>query len=385
MGLPLRHVTELLEQIAPTRFAEDWDNVGLLLEPPDPGSPDGARAGRVSRIMLTIDLTEPVLNEAIGKNADMVVAYHPPIFKPLKRLGLDDGRQRMLLRAVRHGIAVYSPHTALDAAPGGVNDWLADGLGEGERKPITLASELPRSEDCKVVVYAQAAAVDKIRSALFSRVGAGWRGSLSHDSFATVGAAIGVINNVDNPQPVAADQLQQHQITKLELVCAGRSLAAISEVLQSVGGHNQPVWEVHPLSPKPKPKVGMGRMIRLREPIQLPLLVERLKEHLGLHFVRLATSPQHKRGKQVEKVAVCAGAGGAVFAGMLGPHVYITGEMRHHDILEKNQNGSSVILCDHTNTERGYLPRLRDSIVQASGDELVVFLSAHDRDPLEVV
>ena len=385
MGLPLRHVTELLEQIAPIRFAEDWDNVGLLLEPPDPGSPDGARAGRVSRILLTIDLTEQVLNEAIGKAADMVVAYHPPIFKPLKRLGLDDGRQRMLLRAVRHGIAVYSPHTALDAAPGGVNDWLADGLGESERKPITLASELPRSEDCKVVIYCQAAQVDHVRSALFSRVGAGWRGNLSHDSFATTGAATGVINDVNNPQRVAADQLQQHQITKLELVCAGRSLATISEVLQGMSGANPPVWEVHPLSPRPKLGVGMGRMLRLKQPVQLPLLVERLKEHLGLHFVRLAASAQHKRGKQVERVAVCAGAGGSVFAGMLGPHVYITGEMRHHDILEKNQNGSSVIVCDHTNTERGYLPRLKDSIVRASGEEIEVLLSAHDRDPLEVV
>lgn len=120
----LAEVLDLLHEIAPLELAAEWDNTGLLLEPRQ-------RRGPVRRVLLAIDLTAPVVAEARSWSADLVVAYHPPIFHGQKRLRADDGRQQVLLAALAAGFAVYSPHTALDAAPSGLAEWLAEGVLAG--------------------------------------------------------------------------------------------------------------------------------------------------------------------------------------------------------------------------------------------------------------
>ena len=145
----LAEVVDILHEIAPLELAAEWDNAGLLLQPL-------ARPGRVARALLTIDLTEAVVAEAKAVRADLVVAYHPPIFTPQKRLLHSDPRQRVVLAAIAAGLAVYSPHTALDAAPSGLADWLLEGVlggavpeevrpcGEGEfGRVVTVARPVP--------------------------------------------------------------------------------------------------------------------------------------------------------------------------------------------------------------------------------------------------
>ncbi len=121
----LQQVLTTLEKIAPLKFAESWDNVGLLA---------GDLAQQIKTVMLTIDLTAEVAVEAIEKKVDLVVAYHPPIFNGLKRLDFTSA----LGMAVTNGIAIYSPHTALDVASGGTNDVLADAVSMLQRQPIKL-------------------------------------------------------------------------------------------------------------------------------------------------------------------------------------------------------------------------------------------------------
>ena len=121
-----------MEAIAPSSRAESWDNVGLLLEPS--GNP------HISCVLLTIDLTEQVLKEAQDLRAGLVISYHPPIFHALKRLTQQSAKERIIVRALECGLAVYSPHTALDAMEGGLNDWLLAGLGQGRVEALTARS-----------------------------------------------------------------------------------------------------------------------------------------------------------------------------------------------------------------------------------------------------
>jgi dinuclear metal center YbgI/SA1388 family protein len=111
-------IVEAIEAFAPPALAGDWDNTGLIA-----GDPAWPVEGPV---LLTIDLTEPVAAEALRRGAGMVVAYHPPIFRPVPRLDAADGRSRAVLALLRAGVALYSPHSALDATPGGMADWLLD-------------------------------------------------------------------------------------------------------------------------------------------------------------------------------------------------------------------------------------------------------------------
>ena len=131
----LDRVLRALEEIAPLALAESWDNVGLLLPPSD-------ASRSIGRVFFAIDLTEPVLAEALSQKADLIVAYHPVIFEGKKRLSADRAADRVLLAAIRAGVPVHCPHTSLDVAKGGINDWLCEGIGEGTVAPLE-----PRLDD----------------------------------------------------------------------------------------------------------------------------------------------------------------------------------------------------------------------------------------------
>jgi putative NIF3 family GTP cyclohydrolase 1 type 2 len=173
-----------METIAPLALAEEWDNVGLLV-----GDPAAQIAGPV---IITIDLTPAVIAEAESIKAGAIIAYHPPIFTPIKRMTSADPRQHAILRAVRAGMAIYSPHTALDSAPGGMCDWLADcalpaGKPRAADRRALIPKALPRAtEEAKIVTFVPAGDVDKVRGALAS-AGAGTIGKYTVCSFTTPG------------------------------------------------------------------------------------------------------------------------------------------------------------------------------------------------------
>ena len=130
--MELQRIVSELHKMYPPCLAEDWDNVGLLVEP------SSHAYQLVNHIVLTNDLTEQVfeeVEEAVPK-VGLIIAYHPPIFKPMKTLTRRTAKERIILKAVESKIAIYSPHTAADSVYGGVNDWLAEGLVDGEVKPL---------------------------------------------------------------------------------------------------------------------------------------------------------------------------------------------------------------------------------------------------------
>jgi dinuclear metal center YbgI/SA1388 family protein len=266
----LSAVLEVLERLAPLRFAEPWDNVGLLLEPVRM-----ADAPPVVHALLTIELSEEVVTEAEQLGATLIVAYHPPIFKALKRLRQSEPSERLLLRCVASGIAIYSPHTALDAAPDGVNSWLLDAFAAGERAPCV-------------------------------------------------------------PHPLDA-------------------------------------------------RYGAGRSLRLAQPITLSQAVALLKNHLGLTHLRVAEAVAPAAGGAITSIAACAGAGGSVFEKLPHFDLFLTGEMRHHDVRERALGGSYVVLAEHTHTERGFLKVLAERLVAATSGAVTFHVSRCDRDPLSLV
>ena len=140
--MDLKEVVTRLNGFAPLHLAQNWDNVGLLVEPSQPHS--------VKSILLTNDLTEKVAQEAVDKDVNMVISYHPPIFAPLKRLTSSKFKERIIVKMIENRIAVYSPHTAFDAVKNGVNDWLASGLGNAKVEPLQHSSS-PGSSQYKLV------------------------------------------------------------------------------------------------------------------------------------------------------------------------------------------------------------------------------------------
>lgn len=258
----LLDIIEILGNVAPLVHAEEWDNVGLLLNP--------LHHRILGKILLTIDLTEAVADEAIKGKVDLIVAYHPILFHAVNKLDADNTYDRTVMKLVQTDIAVYSPHTALDAVRGGVNDWLSEGVGEGE---------------------------------------------------------VSVLHPIEN-----AD-------------------------------------------------AGQGRLIALNTPVDIETVVDRVKRHLGLKTIRLASPIE--ASPPIRTVALCAGAGADVFKNIKAD-CYLTGEMSHHNVLAYTLNGSYVILCEHTNTERGYLPVLADTLRRAIGKGVDIRIAEMDADPIRI-
>lgn len=348
--MDLKAVLSSLNDFASLSFAESWDNVGLLVEPSPPHT--------VNTLFLTNDLTEEVLEEALREKADLVLSYHPPIFRPLKRITWGTWKERLVIRALEGRVAVYSPHTALDAAPQGVNTWLAKGLGVCTSRPINpcRASSRPTEGTHRVEFSAQCSqSLDSVLSAM-----------------KTISGVTCLSARTDGEEQMW-----------VRVNCTQEALMQVVALLSQ----NTQLYEKTEILALEKPLLlhtGMGRLCTLDEPVSLATVIERTKRHLKLSHLRAALGAGRTLDSQVQDVALCAGSGSSVLQGVQAD-LYLTGEMSHHDVLDATSQGISVILCEHSNTERGFLSELRDLLGMRLENRVKVVLSERDRDPLAVV
>ncbi len=359
-----------MDSIAPRHFAADWDNTGLLL---------GCNAAPVSRVLVCIDLSSDVVGEAIAAGVDAIVAYHPVIFEPVQRLTTCDPQGRVVLAAAQAGLAVYCPHSALDAVPGGMGDWLASTMGQGRPLPLVPAVDPRPSEACKVVTYLPESAVQAVRSAM-ANAGAGRIGGYEHCSTAI--KSVGTFRGGAGSSPAVGSPgaLETVDEYRLMMVCGEEDLAGVTAALRAAHPYEEPPVHMVPLRSAPSNHAGIGRVLRLESPRPVAAIIESVKAHLGVPSLRLA-GPEG----DVSVAACCPGAGGELLAAAehAGATLYLTGEMRHHDVLAAAARGTTILLAGHTNTERGYLPTLRDRLAAEMGVEVVV--STRDTCPWRVV
>ncbi|MBN1554542.1 MAG: Nif3-like dinuclear metal center hexameric protein [Phycisphaerae bacterium] len=365
----VRDLCNVLGEIAPLSLAADWDNVGLLI-----GDPRAA----VRKMLLCIDLTREVLAEALRGRAQMIMAYHPVIFKNITRVTAEE--TPIVHEAARNRIAVYSTHTALDAAAGGTNDVLADVLDLQDRKPLDPAYDQAK---CKIVVFLPAEDLSRVAGAAFAR-GAGVIGEYRGCSF--IGHGVGTFYGSENARPTVG-QARRHEAAeevRLEMIAPKQRAADICQAVRAAHSYEEPAIDVHPLMDIPG-ELGLGRVGRLAKPANLDTILRRIKKALGLSRVLLAGD-----GKQAERrvgtAAVAAGAAGSLWksAAAAGATLYVTGEMRHHDALAAAATGMSVVCVGHSHSERLTLRRLAETLT-AYRPKLNVVLAQSDRDPFEIV
>ncbi len=366
----LHAVLDILRRLAPEPLAEPWDRVGLQV-----GDPDWA----VSRAMLCIDLTQSVLQEAVEAGVSLVVAYHPPIFAPLPAVTALDAKQRLILQAAQHRVAVYSPHTALDAAQGGVNDWLCEGVGQGQAQPIRVAP--PQApQQYKLVTFVPHQQADALRIAL-AQAGAGVIGDYTHCSFGVAGGGTFLGGDTTNPTVGQRGRLECVDELRIEMVCPADRLDAVVAGLRQAHPYEEPAFDLYPLAPPPplpQDQVGQGRVVALDRSVTPTTLINRIKAHLGVKLLEVAVPAGLKT---ITRAGLCAGAGGSLLKEAGAIQAFVTGEMRHHDVLTAMAGGVMVLLAGHTQTERPYLKTYRSRILDLGGDGVEWIVSKADRPP----
>jgi dinuclear metal center YbgI/SA1388 family protein len=361
--MKLSDLVNILDGLAPPNLAEAWDKVGLLAGDP---------AAEVCKILLTIDFTSAVAAEARAAGCELVIAYHPPIFQPLKRLLAG----QPVFDAIRGGMALYSPHTALDAADGGTNDMLADILGLTGRRPLRAVSAEPA--EYKLVTFIPAEEVDRISQALFE-AGAGRIGNYSACSFRSAGEGTFFGQAGSNPAVGQAGRLERAAEVRLETVvpiaCVGEVIAA----LRRSHPYEEPAFDLNLLAARPGGR-GLGRIGSVES--TRPALLARIKQELGVERLLVAGPAEGA----VKSAAVCAGSCGNLLHDAIAAKadLFLTGEARHHDALAAAAGGMTVVCALHSNSERPVLLRLKEKLnAQAPG--VTVTISWRDRDPFTLV
>ncbi len=360
----LRDLIALLDRIAPPHLAEAWDNVGLIVG--DPGQ-------IVAKALLAIDYTPEVAAEAKRLSCNLVIAYHPPIFSPIKRLTAPDP----MFDAIRSAIAIYSPHTALDVADGGTNDFLADLLEMEDRRPLRLIE--PKARQYKLITFVPEPDVERVAEALFA-AGAGRIGNYERCSFRSSGTGTFLGDESTSPAIGSKRVFETAAEVRVETACPIARVMDVLAALRTAHPYEEPAFDLVQLAAPPE-KSGQGRIGRIA-PAAVGEIVAKVKKGLGLAHVLLAGPAD----QVVEKAAVLAGAGREHLKDAIaqGAGLYLTGEIPHHEALSAAKAGMTVIATLHSNSERGTLGRVRERLArEAGGVEFV--LSQVDRDPFSVV
>ncbi|MCP4592134.1 MAG: Nif3-like dinuclear metal center hexameric protein [bacterium] len=364
-AMDVRTVCAALQKLAPLELAEGWDNVGLLA---------GDTEAAVKRVMLCIDLMPEVVTEAVAAKVQMVMAYHPPIFKAVSRLVAPAPTpEASVHRCIANGIAVYSMHTALDAAEGGANDVLARLCGLSETGPLEYTET--GANQCKIAVFVPPDETERVAEAMFA-AGAGRIGDYRKCSFRAPGTGTFFGTESTNPTVGESGRIEHVDEIRLEAVCAADALPAVIDALVEAHSYEEPAYDIYTLGRRPTR--GAGRVGRVPRPITVGALSRKLKRSAGAECVSIVGDPQ----RTIRRVIVAVGAAGSLpFGIQLGPEdVIVTGEIRHHDALAIRRRDCSAIALSHWSSERPVLEPL-SARLRALLPGVDVRLSERDAEP----
>ncbi len=329
-------IAEFMEELAPLHWAESWDNVGLQV-----GAPDRP----ADRILVALELTGSVAEEALATGANLVVVHHPAIFRPLKALRFDSAPGRRLEKLIQAGISLYAAHTNLDQSKGATNDTLAAAAGLTEFEVIQKVGE---ERFVKLVVFVPKGHEEAVRGAL-AAAGAGHIGNYSHCTFQTPGT--GTFLPLEGTRPFQGEQgrLEYADEIRLETIMPENRVQAAVRAMIAAHPYEEVAYDLYPLA-NPGPVRGHGRIGSLAEPVSLGTLAGRLKQTLGLEGLRLVGDP----ARLIRRLAVGAGAGSPLIelAARRGAEVLITGDIGYHNAQDAIDLGLAVVDVGHYYSER---------------------------------
>ncbi len=362
-------VAGVMEMVAPVRLAEGWDNVGLLT---------GDGRWPVKRVMLAMDLTRGVHDEVVARKAEVLIVYHPPIFKAMKTLRVGGGEPMDLaVSLLAHKVAVYSPHTALDTAEGGTNDVLAAVIGAKVTGSLTRAAG--KGQYLKLVTFVPEGQVEEVAEAVFA-AGAGHIGvkaKYTRCSFRQAGTGTFMGDESANPAVGTARVYERVAEIRFETILPTERAAAVIDALKEAHPYEEPAFDLIPVD-VPAAGAGLGRVGDLEKAMTVGALVARAKRAFGVKAVEVIGE---KRGK-VRRLAVGSGSAGDWWphAARAGAEVYLTGEMKHADRLAARDAGLAVIVAGHFATEQPAVAGLA-GILRAALPGVSVVESRTEKDP----
>lgn len=334
----LGDIIKEIETIYPKYLAEAWDNVGLLI---------GSHTQKVNKMLIALDINEEVVEEAITHKVDCIFTHHPFIFKPLKNLNFDDPINKLIKTLIINNISVYTAHTNLDIADGGINDILCSLLDINQVGLLEITSS---KKYCKLIVYVPDEFYSQVRNAMISSNPC-LIGNYKGCTFTSKGEGTFIPLDNSNPYLGKVGSLEVAKERKVECVIDKDDLSDIMQQVRKVHPYEEIAFDLIEIE-NIKKQSGIGRYGTI-EKIVVGQYIEKIKKKLSLPYVKLIGDPN----KEIEKVSVCSGSGSSyIRQAARVSDLYITGDIKYHDAQEALSLGLTVIDVGHYFSENIALP-----------------------------
>lgn len=322
----IKEILTELEKLAPLPYQEDYDNAGLLI-----GSPHT----EVTGILFTLDITEEIVDEAVRKQCNLIVAHHPVIFKGLKKLNGKNYVERTVIKAIKNDIALYATHTNLDHVVGGVNWQIAQRLGLENIKVLAPKKQILN----KLAFFCPVENTQEVLKALFE-AGAGEIGEYSNCSFRSEG--LGTFLPGDNANPVigARGELETVKEHRVEVILPSHLQGQVLSALKRTHPYEEVAYYMSALENENQ-EVGAGAIGELPEAMESCDFLSHLKNSMEASVVK-HTEPT---GKSIRRVAVCGGAGSFLLRNAISAQAdaYVTADYKYHEFFDAE---GRIMICD---------------------------------------
>lgn len=342
MSLRVSDIAGFMEEFAPKSLALDWDNVGLLV---------GRFDAPVTNLLVSLNYSEAVLEEALRHRANFILCHHPFLLKPLQTLRTDTPLGQLLQQTLAHDLHVFAAHTNLDAAAEGVNHHLAGAFSLKNPRVLQKTGEDPL---LKLVVFVPPSHTDAVRDTL-AAAGAGWIGAYSHCSFTSPGTGTFMPREGTNPYIGRMGSLERVEELRLETILpASRRQEALAAMLKA-HPYEEAAYDLYPLAREGR-ALGLGLLGELPRKTTLKALAVKAKKVLGVQRVKVVG----EEARPVRTVAVSGGSGGnlVALAASRGADALLTGDLKYHQAEEARALGLAVLDAGHGATENVILKPL---------------------------
>jgi dinuclear metal center YbgI/SA1388 family protein len=370
MSLYISNIIQLFEDWAPKWTAWEKDNVGLLI---------GDKQRKVTKILVTLDVTKQVVLEAIAQKVELIISHHPLLFRPPSSILASDPIGELVLQLAEHKIALYSAHTNLDHTLGGVNFALAEVLG---LKDIRFLVPLQNSL-AKIVVFVPHGHVEQVMNAM-TQAGAGVIGNYSSCSFGTRGTGSFCGSPASNPFLGERRKREFVEETRLEMIAPRSIVSSVVAALRSVHPYEEPAYDIYFIE-NPNPNFGMGALGKLPKSQQLGTFLKSIKKNLGVDALRYTGSLTHS----IQNIAVCGGAGSDLLPDAIAANAdaFVTADVKYHT-FQKAHDSIALIDAGHWETEHVVLKPIMDrlrSAARIAREPLTVFITKHKTNPMKII
>ncbi len=356
-------ITQHLEKAAPLSLQEDYDNAGLIL---------GQATQSVSCVLITLDVTEAIIDEAISLGAELIIAHHPLIFKGLKKINGDNPTERALIKAIKNDIAIYAAHTNLDNVAWGVNNKICDKLGLTNRNILSPKSEQLNKLTSFVPIENTEFVLDALHTA-----GAGNIGNYQQCSFKISGTGSFMPN--ENARPHIGEQNRKEEVTenRIEVIFPAYLQKKVLAALHKAHPYEEVAYYLHKLENKHQ-EVGSGMIGILPEPMSETNFLQYLKQKMDLTMLRHTAFTQ----KNISKIAVCGGSGSFLLAAAKNQKadVFVSADFKYHEFFDA---AGEILIADigHYESER-FTKELFYEILSEKFSNIALHLSNVNTNPI---